>query len=205
MKIFIHIGLHKTGTSFLQKVIFPNLKGINYKIYYKPDIFELQENKINLISCESLSGNPLSSVRFGDLDRKLLIYGLKKMYPNAAIIVGFRHKENWLKSLYANRIKQGNYVRNFNDFYDRFNKEYLDFEGYEKLIKSLFSNVYVYQFEDLKNNPTEFVQNICKFIGVPFPEYKNKIVNKAWKGWKLQVGKLRSVAFIVSRKILERI
>ena len=55
--IVIHLGLHKTGTTFLQQEIFPKLAGVNYKVYFDENKYEFND-EINLISCESLSGSP---------------------------------------------------------------------------------------------------------------------------------------------------
>jgi len=39
--IVFHLGLHKTGTTFLQQEIFPKLSGVNYKVYFDENKYEL--------------------------------------------------------------------------------------------------------------------------------------------------------------------
>ena len=64
-EIFIHIGMHKTGSSFLQNEIFPKLD-INY---FRPkDEYIIKPGK-NLISNESFMGNPFID---SDFDRRLM-------------------------------------------------------------------------------------------------------------------------------------
>ena len=56
MSMIVHVGLHKTGTTFLQREIFPKIKNVNYN----RDVFWVKnyKNKINVISNEWLSGQP---------------------------------------------------------------------------------------------------------------------------------------------------
>lgn len=103
--IIIHIGLHKTGTSFLQRVIFPKLDGVYYIRTNKAfEILSIRaiENKITLLSHEILSGKP------GSIGRKdfrfELADSLKKLFPNAKIIIGIGELEPWLKSLHKQSI-----------------------------------------------------------------------------------------------------
>lgn len=200
--IVFHLGLHKTGTTFLQQEIFPKLSGVNYKVYFNENKYELND-EINLISCESLSGSPTTWINLNVLLRDLIAYGIKSQFPDAKIIVGFRNKEKWLKSIYTQAVKEGNTNSSYDRWYAKFDKRHIDFEGYLNLLESLFNNVYVYYLEDLQNDPITFVNNICEFIGVQVPPFENKIYNNAWKGWRLYVGRLRSYIFRVSRKFLD--
>ena len=107
MEIIFHIGLHKTGTTFLQRYVFPKLKNVNlFCTDGRPfnGIEDLEKDKINLISIENLSGSPFSSNEF---TRYTIMEELAKLYPNAKIIVTFRNKNSWLKSLYSQYIKTG--------------------------------------------------------------------------------------------------
>ena len=195
--IVIHVGLHRTGTTFLQNEIFPKLQGVNYKVYHDQTEYILSKDKINLISCESLSGSPTTWIKYNFTIRDLLAKGLKAEFPNAKIIVGFRDKEKWAKSIYGQAVKQGRVYINYESWYKKFDKKHLDFEGYLHLLNSLFENVYVYYLEDLQKDPDSFVKNMCNFIGVNTPLFKNKKLNRSWVGWKLYLGRLR--AFLIRK------
>lgn len=204
-QVILHIGLHKTGTTFLQQEIFPKLKGVNYKIYYEMQDYKIKDGAVNLISCENLSGSLLASIKFGAFERNALLYGMKALYPNARIIVGFRDKKAWLYSVYCQHIKQGRLYRSYNAFLRTIPAEYIDFNSYECLICELFDDVYVYYFEAIQKDVDGFVRDICDFIGVPVPIFVNKKFNKAWGSRKLLLGKIRSFVFIYSRKFLEKL
>jgi len=168
--VFIHVGLQKTGTTALQNV-FEQIKGVQYFHYLdwytkvKPDVDILFSN-------EDLSGFPI-----GDkLDRYKILDNLHHVFPKAKIIVGFRKWESWVNSIYKETVRQG-YVKDRDAFDKEFDTSYIDFNGYEEEIKKKFRDVYVYQFEDLKENFDKIVKDICIFIDKEVPEYKQKKVN----------------------------
>jgi hypothetical protein len=132
--LFIHIGLHKTATSFLQHEVFPKLKGINYvpqQKFYTPilrqicltDPLYFNEKEIknqlfnylttgkNLISSEGLSGSPFLQYT----NRSAILTKLHNMFPEAKIIIGIRAQKDIIISLYKQYVKHGG-VKKFNDF-----------------------------------------------------------------------------------------
>ena len=58
--VTFHIGLHKTGTTFLQQNVFPVIKGKHRYVYHKPsgELFNSDEEAQTIVSCEWLSGDP---------------------------------------------------------------------------------------------------------------------------------------------------
>jgi len=188
MDVIFHVGLHKTGTTFLQREVFPKIEGLNYNLYDSDKSeYILDKNGINLISREGFSGLPLASVKLNALDRDLFAYGISKKYPDARVILGIRNKEDWLKSLYNLYVKGGGYL-SYDTWFDNFDKSYLDFERYIDLLNDLFDEVYVYNFEDLRNNKKKCIQDLCDFIGLDPPSFEDKIHNKSWNGGKLWLG-----------------
>ncbi|MEF8847724.1 MAG: sulfotransferase domain-containing protein [Candidatus Thermoplasmatota archaeon] len=183
MDIVIHVGLHRTGTTFLQREVFPKMKNINFLPNIKNKSFmiygKLSEDKTNVISDEHFSGHPFKPHRFED--RFTISRRLYNLYPNARIIVVFRNKKSWVRSLYNQYIKK---VRKKNGLtFDEWSEEVFDerslcFEQYEKYLKKLFQNVLVLRYEELKDNPNCFVKKICKFIGTSVPAYNNIKINK---------------------------
>jgi hypothetical protein len=176
--VVVHVGLHKTATTFLQREIFPKLENVNFiklNAGHPGDILyvELDDSRINVISSESLSGYPF--LVHDDVDaacRDRMAIRLNRIFPNARIIVGIRDKDDWLQSLYKQYFKTRpmNTEKTFLEFFD---EGYLDHEGYISLLRELFPEVYVYRYEQLCDSPDDFVKGICDFIGVPVPDWSN--------------------------------
>lgn len=182
-KVFIHLGLQKTGTTWIQ-----------LELFKKMNVFYTQDTRIEsyipddmkvVISAEWLAGIPywnhIPCMRYLILDK------LKKLYPNARIIVGFRDKHEWIQSIYSQYIKNGGCLSYRIWLKFCFNNEYLDFDGYKKQIEKLFKKVYVYDFNDLKTDIDGFAKNLCGFIGEPIPDYNYKVYNKKFTDNKLMV------------------
>ena len=202
-KIFIHVGLPKTGTTFLQEKVFPKMD-VNF--IYKENLVtaKLSLDKVNLISDE-------------DLSHKIDIFGTNKyeianrihrLFPNAKIIVVFREKEKWLKSLY------NQYLKSFYRPYISFEKfrnimiesGALEFDKYEQHLKNLFDDVLVLQFEDMKKDVYEFVSKICEFMGVDVPDFDTTPVNVSLNERQLkliQFVKARNISLWWKKKIVE--
>lgn len=175
-EVYFHIGLHKTGSTFFQRELFRNMKGINLMGRGNTefnDKSQIQENKINLISDERYS----CSMEFGaDIKkrRKERIGEIKKICPNAKIILIIRNKKSWIKSLYSEYVKNGGY-RDYDYWYEHlYDKNSADFEFYIDLLKNEFDEVLVLNFEDFKEKPDIVVKELCGFIKVDLPDYKNK-------------------------------
>lgn len=126
-EIYLHIGLPKTGTTFLQRQIFPNLDGI-FDVYNEaPEVFSwirdalettnteiersglmdriqrrlavIREDKI-LISHENISGNGV----LDHADIQLRAERLKELFPAAKIIVTLRRQADFIESLYKQSL-----------------------------------------------------------------------------------------------------
>lgn len=166
--IVVHVGLPRAGSSFLQHLVFPNMNNVN--LVNRDFLYGcFSDDKINLISNEIISYN----------DRVKRIHVIKKLYPDARIIFIRRKIDTWIKSLYSSFLEDtGNDFINFLEFEYRFVDCEPSFDEYINLLKSLFEDVLVLDFEKLIKDNVGFVQDICDFIGCDFPEYKNKAINK---------------------------
>ncbi len=125
-----------------------------------------------LISDEYLSAHyflDAKGYRFGS--RYDIANRLKKLFPNANIIIVLRNKDEWVKSFYVQYIKSVSRPNiSFDEFKDILYKSgTLDFEQYVKYLREKFTQVLVLHYEELKNNPKEFIRKICEFIGVEMP------------------------------------
>jgi len=166
MKVIIHIGLHRTGTTFLQKDVFEKIPNINY-------VFDDSLHRIkltpgtNLISNEGLSLSMPHSLP----NRIQILDLLKILFPEAKIIIGFREKEKWLRSCYYRYVISGGKL-SFEKYLENYKSNVINYEQYMFELRKRFKEIYVYQFEELNKNREKTIKDICAFIGCKVPDYK---------------------------------
>lgn len=158
----IHVGLHKTGTTWLQFEVFPRIKK-------------------NIISNESLSGRPFRLTIDDIIDtRERYHYAeqLRKKYGDVKILLVLRRQHFLMTSLYSQYLKGGGtYI--FDIWKNTmFNWDYIDYVPYGIYLKELFSNVKIAWYEDLNKNKTKFIENLCEWLGCEVPDYKDQVLNK---------------------------
>ena len=163
-QVVIHIGYPKTGSSFLQLEIFPKIRNKN----------------LCILSDESLIGRVFKK-DISDMEPIALM--LKRLYPDAKIMIGIRDHKSILKSLYSQYVKEGGNL-GYEEFLDeKINMERLNYKKWIDLYKKLFGEkkVWVYNFEDFKKDIDKVLQDMCKFIGCEVPKYdKNKRYATRW-------------------------
>lgn len=143
-KVYIHLGLHKTGTTFFQKSFYPSHPQFNYKHLRSKEIladfnqFILRENELTfnldmaaslfyqnfskkeanegiLTFCEEqYSGFPLQDA----YNRKIIFDRLNAFFPKANYILVLRNQQDFVKSMYAEYLKKGGSA-SLNDFLRR--------------------------------------------------------------------------------------
>ena len=131
-EIFIHVGLHKTASTFLQQEVFPQFKSVllianpetqhnkafNQLMYaddcfYSPNLVIQEINKIKsdriLISDECFSGQPLF---FLSNNKTIIAKRLADLFPDAKIILFIRGQKDLMLSLYSQYLTRRNGVKN---------------------------------------------------------------------------------------------
>jgi len=198
MNIVLHLGLPKTGSTFLQFDVFSHMKDINLvfkdiknmqeafndwlfstiKITKKPidskTINEhlpsyLSENVSNLISQE----NFYCSMFVKNDDRFILLERINKLFPRAKVILGIRDKKKLLVSWYKQYVAVGGTL-SFDGFIENvMNLNKLNYEEYIERLIELYGRkyLYVYDFENLIRQRKKIVNEICDFIGCQVPQY----------------------------------
>lgn len=135
--IYIHIGLHKTGTTSLQRQFFPACNGINYltgsspavtafeqaavttdPIYYSAEDERnliwphLRHDRPNLLSREAFSGALYASLIKHKLDhRSSILLNLRASVPEARILIVLRRQDGLSRSIYRQYLKFGGTAR----------------------------------------------------------------------------------------------
>jgi len=194
--LFFHIGYPRTGTTYLQKHIFPQyehsavlglpqLQSANGPEKQCSQIFlerlnalrqtveeTPQEHRRSIIySSEDLSGNVVS-------DDLSMPYQIRSACPGAKIIICLRSQYSIIPSLYSYcYIKDGGTKP-----YDAFVKTLLknnkfDYFRMVSTYHNLFGkkSVLVLFYESLKENPERFLRDLFRFIGIDFnPDLDNR-------------------------------
>ncbi len=175
-EIFFHVGLSKTASTYLQNRFFNKIDGIyyignnNYKKYRS--IIESSDAPKILVSREF--------DRLFDLE----LEKFAKFYPQAKIIMVLRKHGSWMASQYRRYVKNGG-KRDFEYFFDIENnsglwdiKEAFFYSKIQK-IENLFANKPLILFyEDLKQNPVIFFDQIAEFLNCSYDIKKVNLTSK---------------------------
>ena len=170
----VHIGYHKTGTTYLQNHIYPYLQGLNYvdrresEQYFSPIIEEESQPSgpipDGLYSFEGLIG-ALFDYR-GEMER--IAEALKRI-GFEKIIITIREPLALIDSAYRQWIQQGASGSIDQFLSSVFKLDYLDYPRTIRTYQELFGieSVLVLTNEELKARPEHTVQLITEFLGVP--------------------------------------
>ena len=195
----LHIGYHKTGTSWLQKRFFAN-EALGYRrIRLRQDGVALpavhdldfdparcreqaapelerceRSGQIAVVSSERLSGNPHS----GGYDSAVLADRLHQLFPGARVLVVIREQRSMILSSWAQYVKVGGacslrgYLREPSG--TRRPGFRMDHFRYDRLIgryRRLFGSgqVRVELYERLRDDPEGFCESVASFCGGKAP------------------------------------
>lgn len=196
-KVYLHVGFHKTATTFMQKAIFPKLKQVNYikNGRIKKEIGNIRLNKISdlaaenltnffksfnngkpiLISFEGLSGSPLSATkRKPQFD---ILKDLRRVFPESEfdvhVIFGIREQVTLLTSLYVQFIHQGGVIGPKDFIRGRLkNNGSLNNFQFHQFIQEVYDlfgkdHTYVMIYEYFKGNFSEEMLKLLNYMGEP--------------------------------------
>lgn len=107
-RITLHVGLHKTGTTFLQEHIFPQLPSpIRYLRRYDRhlNIITPRYEECLLISDEGVSGKLFGGRYYQDFADTLR--SIQLTYGDPKIIFGFRRQTEWVEPVYKQYLEEG--------------------------------------------------------------------------------------------------
>lgn len=162
-EIFFHVGLGKTGTTFLQYRAFPYFKGFEYiqrtRFHRAKDIIERGDASRYFVSFEC--------------DRQLeeVVKDWAKDYPDTIPIICFRRQDSWIASQYRRFVKNC-HVMSFPELFDThsdqgiFKKEHLSFRPMIDLLEEQFGHRPIVLFhDDLKKDPKGFIRELADRMG----------------------------------------
>lgn len=218
MNIILHIGLHKTSTTFLQKnflkiliredieynppeimslleLIFVNSKNIKNNILKVKKIIELKKKK------QKLKRIFISSERISQLfctnnyEKNLTI--IKDIFPKAKIIIFLRYQPDWLLSCYKQSIQSGD-CQSIENFLNYKNNKFKKAKGIYNSNGFLHTNIYKVDYTTLIEKYTKQYgeKNVHIFFFENLKKSKKKIFFEICK-----ILKVGSINFVYDYKI----
>lgn len=186
MKVYLHIGLHKTGTTYLQLNVFPLLDGFHpvmlppWRLLTKENLTdtELQQykaeilkdwdgNKKIIISNEFFSGKIEA---FTKQETLIIFNNLQRLFPDAEILLVLRSPKGYFKSLYNFRlVTRGFCPFSMEQYFEKkrqFLVEKFDYIFLQNELKKRFQSIHAVKYETVKTNSL-YVSFICKALQVP--------------------------------------
>lgn len=208
VRTLIHIGLPRTASTFLQRQVFPKINGYDFigvdktfystpfqKLLYQDESLYKELGRNELIDSKAenilLSNELFCGQSFGinATNRTRTALRLKKVFPEAEIILILRNQLSLLESLYAIGVYSGVHKKP-EDFlvFGKDRPRYDTFSGNEhletyllspliKLYKEHFEKVHIFLFEDFKTNQELFLESFKSKLNLSFTEkipYKKK-------------------------------
>lgn len=202
----IHVGYHKTGTTWLQRDVFPSVQGAVFLPppthpgdVYRPLLHNLvshdyflattfhaalaEQPRPVLISYEALVGSPWGEGH--DPDTRAT--RLAEVVPGARIIVTLRSRDELAKSLYAQYVNEGGHLRAGAFERTVLSDAYLDSDAAVARFKSLFPHVLALEYDQICRDPLAAVDAIASFAGIDLSLPLNvRRHNPSLKGWRLR-------------------
>ena len=158
--IYFHVGLAKTGSTFLQKNFFPKLQNIKYISTHK------YRRCIDIINNTNYDSYLISR----EFDRQLEgeVKKILNHFPETKIIIVFREHKKWISSQFKRFSKNGYHFK-FEDFYNNTNSGYWKNEDMIYIDKINIIKKYskydplVLNFDELKINPHSYLSKISEY------------------------------------------
>jgi len=115
--LVLHIGIQKTGTTFMQDLVFPRWQGIDYVYTDKVELLlRSSRERPVLLSREGLSGQNWAHHEV----REQSIARLAGLFPQARIMLSFRRHARYIVSSYNQFLQRGGCLT-FEQYFDPYN------------------------------------------------------------------------------------
>ena len=206
-ELYIHIGLPKTATTYLQSSYFPQLMDIQFygkggrRYFLDLDSYDAKDRNI-LISQEEFTAQTWTKkrqIRRGETDLvrwadtfEQAIANLKRIFPTAHILVMFRRQGDFIVSLWRSHVMMGG-VETFSEYFGEtgmFHEEDILIEPKVQVLRREFGeNVTFFSFEDFKRQGPAYLDGFFASRGMlrnPAANVK-RLRNASFRGSKLEV------------------
>ena len=225
MRPLLHIGYHKTGTTWLQRHVFGDpmagfsqmggaqrLIAVNAFDFRPKRIRKQMERQMGraqaqglvpVLSSERLSGEP----HFGGYDSELIADRLAAVFPDARILMVVREQTSMFLSIYKEYIRRGGaatlrqYLATPRDGYwlPQFRFEFLEYHRLIRYYQDLFGaeSVKVLPYELLRAQPGAFLGQIGEFVGVPVAQPQLRPMNVSLSAFALALKRHANRYFVL--------
>ena len=174
----LHIGLPKCGSTYLQRVVFPEIeKEMNIKHFKKKEFIDEEKKIINLLHNQKKLENDLPSsfiLSYESLYSKTKEFNnipetfelIKKNFSDdTTILIVIRNPYEFLNSIYIQSIQTMNIVRPENFFYveknnvvrrkDKYTLQDFNYNNLISIYKNYYKKVIVVKYESLHDFSSE--------------------------------------------------
>lgn len=191
-QLLIHIGYHKTATTWMQQSLFMPSHGYQqicshaeidthvvrpYGLSFDPEPFRSQveasvrqipAGRVPVISSEILSGNPF----YGGRGSELYAERLRQILPHARILISIRNQMRILPSVYMQYLSRGGTMTQEQFFsgtkepgYVQFDPAHFEYDQLVGLYRALFGEdrVFVLPQEDLLSDLEASMRRLARF------------------------------------------
>ncbi len=223
----VHVGYHKTASTWLQVSVFPKLAGMRYAdrlvrrpiadLATAPD-WSSSANDLRAVlgQLERLPGGPLlfsdeglrGSLGNPDATGVRNAERLHLVLPRARILIVVRRQDEMLRSIHGQYVNEGG-TRRLRDFVEaegvegsHFSLRHLEYDQLVARYVELFGRdrVWVAPYELLRARPERFLEGLCEFLGTePAPGVSHAWQNRSLSRPALWVLRTWNRLFRVSR------
>jgi hypothetical protein len=187
-EVIIHLGMHKTGTTWLQRQLFPKLDRVEVKRAKSIDEIAgfikgcaaSDDCSRTIILSEVLSGSTSPRRKPGSSNAMLKqnLERIAVLAPNKRIIIGFREHRSWLQSAFSHQKAKKSFDISLSDYLDLYVGDDLLWCYKLDLIEEHCSSVFPFLFEELLQYPHALLDDLCRFIGKPTPPNLDELLRK---------------------------
>jgi hypothetical protein len=181
-RVFFHLGLHKTGTTWFQRALFPKLPQVSTKRARNfsaiDGILAQDRSGILIISHEGLSGSISMQKCSGDRSKRLResIARISEISSCTGIIIGFREQASWINSAYAEKTKKR--PMGSADYIGSYSPDDLSWCKILATADQAPVPVFAFLYEELNSDPSALVADLCRFLGTTEPSNLSEILAK---------------------------
>lgn len=171
--LYLHVGLHKTGTTYLQSEVFPRWKGLKYLRSLSVESFlKTDPDEICLASREGFSAGVVAHRH----EKLAFLKRLSTMFPDAGVLISFRDHGSYLNAIYSQYLRYGGTLP-FGAFFDLegdsgyIKRDDLVFRAYVDGITEYWGrSPFVFLLSELQQDRKRLFDEMGMFLGVQPPE-----------------------------------
>ncbi len=172
--LYLHVGLHKTGTTYLQSVVFPRWPGVRYLRNLTVENFlRIDPEETVLASREGFSGPALGN----QAEKLAFLKRLSRMFPDARILVSFRRHASYVNAVYSQYLRYGGTLK-LAEFFDidadggMLKHDDILFRPYIEAIEQYWGHApFVFLLSEIMNQPDRLAEDLGALAGTAPPAF----------------------------------